>query len=107
MSDHDVIEGVFKVEEGSAKAGAYTAPKPTAWFPTIMAVLTALACAQQIEPGHGPIERYFFALYIAFVWPFWRMVQLAFRALRSKVSEEDADRLAKRFPSRDQRRSKA
>ena len=107
MSEHDIIEGAFRVEEGSAKDAAYTAPKPTAWFPTIMAVLAAVTWPTVMLEDPGPWGRIVCGLALAFTWPFWRMVQLAFRALRSRVSDEDAEKLAKRFPSRDQRRSKA
>lgn len=102
----EIIEGQFDVADGSTKAGAETVRKPGVLLPTIMAILMAVGLAQRLEPEHDVLSRYFFAIYLAFVWPFWRMVQLAIRALRSKVSERDADRLAERFPTRAQRRSK-
>lgn len=103
----EMIEGQFEVAAGSAKAGPQTIKKPGIWLPTVMALLAAVTWPAVMLSDPGPIGRTVCGLALCFTWPFWRAIQLAIWSAQCKVSDEDASRLADRYPTRDQRRSRA
>lgn len=103
----EIIEGQFDVAGHSAKAGAERIRKPGIILPTVMAILAAATWPSVMLQDPGWLGKIVCGLALCFTWPFWRMVQLAIWSAQCKVSEVDADRLAERFPTRAQRRSKA
>lgn len=103
----EIIDAQFDVLPGSAKAGAESPRRPGILLPTALATLAAVAAAQSPTQEAELGVRVVVMLAVAFSWPFYRAIQLTVWALQSKVSEQDAGRLAERFPSRSQRRSRA
>lgn len=99
---HDpyVLDGQFDVKPGSAKAPAEQVKRPTVWFPLIFTGLTAYAFIHEAAQLERVSDRQSALLAVALIWPFCRCLQWALWSLRSKVSEEDAERLAQRFPPR-------
>ena len=95
-----VVDAQFDVKPGSAKAPAEQAKRPTIWFPLVMTLLAAWVVPEATLAMNDPMQQKVSIVMVAFTWPFYRALQWAFWALRSKVSEEDAERLAQRFPTR-------
>ena len=102
----EIIEGQFDVAAGSVKAGPETIKKPGILLPTVVALLCGLGWAQSEDQLTDPGLRYTLGIALVFMWPIWRAIQLAIWSAQCKVSDRDADRLAERFPTRAQRRSK-